>query len=303
MYDIISVGGASVDVLVKAKEMVKKHKDHFDISYHLGEKVLIDDLIFTTGGGGTNTAVAFSRLGLKTGFIGVVGADVNGEMILKELFEEGVDFLGNVKNGKTGYSVILTGHDDRTILTYKGVNNDLSWSNVYLHDLKTRWLYISTMLGESFKTVKKLAAHASKNKIKVVCNLSPYLAKKGIKELASFLKNIDVLIINKEECIALAHKSNVKNAIKAVKKYVNEIVVVTDSFKPALAFDGKEFYVKNIKRIRPIDSTGAGDAFASGFVYGFINRKPISLCLDYGCREALAVIKHIGAKNNLLRKL
>ena len=92
MYDIITIGSASIDLFIKTEGEIRKHHDHLDICYHLGNKLLVKDLIFSTGGGGTNTAVAFSRLGLRTAFIGVVGADDNGEIILRELEKERVNF-------------------------------------------------------------------------------------------------------------------------------------------------------------------------------------------------------------------
>ena len=86
MYDIITIGSASIDVFVKAKNDVEKHKGHYDILYHLGEKELVDKINFSTGGDGTNTAVAFSRLGLKTGFIGVVGDGLWKRDLNRKLF-------------------------------------------------------------------------------------------------------------------------------------------------------------------------------------------------------------------------
>ena len=87
---------------------------------------MIKELHFSTGGGATNSAVAFSRLGLKTGSICLVGEDANGTTVLDELKKEEITFLGKTKKGMTGYSVILIGLEkDRSILTYKGINNAL----------------------------------------------------------------------------------------------------------------------------------------------------------------------------------
>ena len=84
MYDIITLGSATTDIFVKTKikPEIKKHDGHTDMAYHLGDKLLIDDLKITTGGGGTNAAVGFSRLGLKTAYIGAIGNDANGIQLL-----------------------------------------------------------------------------------------------------------------------------------------------------------------------------------------------------------------------------
>jgi len=302
MYDIITLGSASVDVLVKTKGEILKHGNHTDIAYHLGDKFLIDDLIFSTGGGGTNTAVAFSRLGLKTGFIGCIGHDANGELIAKELRKENVEFLGKVKQGKTGYSIVLPGHSDRTILTFKGVNNNLEWSDLHL-PLETKWLYISTMLDQSLKTAEKLAFHANQNKIKIALNLSRYLANHGLKKLSKLLNSADILILNKEEAAILTDRVKIKQMLELLASHTQAIIVITDSSKPVYALKGKMIYIKKINSVKPVDKTGAGDAFAAGFVYGIMKNKDIPTSLNYGYKEALSTLKEIGAKNNLLREL
>ncbi len=302
MYDIITVGSASVDVFVKTKGEVRKHHGHADVCYHLGDKLLIEDLFFSTGGGGTNTAVAFSRLGLKTGFLGVVGDDLHGEMVLKELNLEGVHFLGKKKKGKTGFSVILPGREDRTILAYKGVNNDLALGDIEF-PLETKWLYLSTMLGEGLDVIEKLARYAKKNNITVFFNLSLYLAEKGINFLGSLLRKTDVLILNKEEVLALTREKDVKVAMKMLAHYVRGIIVVTDGPRPVYVYERGNFYIKRIKRVKPVDPTGAGDAFAAGFVYGIVKGENIDTAVSYGVKEAAAVLQHLGAKNHLLRSL
>ena len=90
MYDVICVGSSTVDVFAKTKksELMKIFDDEKEtdlLAYPTGAKILVEELSITTGGGGTNTAVAFSRLGLKTAFIGAVGSDLNGKIILDEL--------------------------------------------------------------------------------------------------------------------------------------------------------------------------------------------------------------------------
>src|SRR3989344_8498145 len=256
MYDIITIGSATIDLFIKTEGEIRKHHDHLDICYHLGNKLLVKDLIFSTGGGGTNTAVAFSRLGLRTAFIGVVGADDNGEIILRELEKERVNFLGKVKPGKTGFSIILPGREDRTILAYKGVNNSLELNDIYPEVFKTSWIYVSTMLGKSMHTIQNLLFWAKKKQIKVALNLSEYLSKKGLKNLSPILKNISILILNKEEAKLLTKKSNIRQMFHSISKHTNAIVVITDSFNPIHAFDGRYMYKKTVKDIVPTDKTG-----------------------------------------------
>jgi ribokinase len=302
-FDIITIGSASVDTLVKTKSEINKHENHVDIAYHLGEKVLIDNLVFTTGGGGTNCAVAFSRLGLKTGYIGAIGNDSNGKFILSDLKKEKVIFLGKVFDGNSGFSVILPGAGDRTILSYKGVNNSLDISELSLAGLNTKWLYVSTMLGMSFETSLKLIERFKNQGTSIVMNISLYLAKKGIHSLSSLLKYIDILIFNKEEAIALTSKNQIEDIFMEIRKHTDALVVITNGHEDVSAFYDGKLYLKKIEKVHPIDTTGAGDAFAAGFVYSIMRGKSIPESLDAGHKEALSVLGHIGAKNNLLRSL
>ena len=301
MYDIITIGSASIDVFIKSKQEIFKVKKHLDFGYPIGDKILINKLNFSTGGGGTNTAVAFSRLGLKTGFIGVLGNDSNSQIILKELKKEKISFLGRIKKGLTGYSIILAGNTDRTILTSKGVNNNLEIKDI--KQKKARWIYMSTMLEKSLKTSLKIIEKTKNQGSKIAVNLSLYLARKGVRKLSNLLKNADILIINKEEARALTKKKEYKDIFKILSVHTKGIIVITDGFNTIHSYYNNKTIVKKIKKIKPVDTTGAGDAFASGFVYGIIKGKSIPQSLNYGHKEALSVLRHIGAKDNLLKRL
>ena len=151
MFDVITVGSGTVDVFVETgsklfkKAMVKK--EHGCVLVPFGSKIVIDELRFNIGGGGTNTAVALQRLGLKTAWLGKIGSDENSENILKLLKKEKVSTKLVCSDDKgAGYSVILDAEGyDRTILTYKGSNNDLRFDDINIRKLKTRWLYLQDL--------------------------------------------------------------------------------------------------------------------------------------------------------------
>jgi len=297
-FDVICFGSAVVDVFVDTDVAGKNNS----ISYPVGGKILIKELKFDIGGGGTNTAVAFSRLGFKTGCICKVGNDGNGEKILELLKKEKVNFLGEAeKNSKSGYSIILDSKGgDRTILTYKGANDEISQKDI--KKFKTKWLYLSSLLGQSFETQKKLANVLKKKGVRIAFNPSSYLIKN--KNLDSLLKITDVLVLNKEEAEMLVAKNSDKrknDLLKSLYNLTNGIVVITDKDKLIECYDGnKKFFLKPNK-VKVVERTGAGDAFASGFVAGRMAEKGVKECLKLGLRESESVIRHFGAKNNLLK--
>ena len=176
MFDIITFGSAVVDAFAYTDAAEKKGFMY----YPVGAKILIKDMKIDIGGGGTNTAVAFARLGLKTGCVCGIGNDDNGKEILALLKKEKIKFLGRIVKGElTGYSIILDSRGgERTILTYKGANDEISIEDIKLRKLKTNWLYCSSLLCESLETQKKLARILKTKNVKLAFNPIMYLIKK-----------------------------------------------------------------------------------------------------------------------------
>ncbi len=307
MYDVITVGSATVDVFAHTKysELVKIMDDKKEIdllAYPTGSKILIKELRFTTGGGGTNTAVALSRLGHKVGFLGKLGCDENSDFVLSKLKKEKVDFLGVCGKEIGGYSVILDSIEhDRTILAYKGANDTLRFKEINLSKLKTKWFYFSAMLNESFKTMEKLAEFAEKNNIKICFNASTYLAKKGKLFLKNILKRTDILVLNKEEAIYMSGKEDIMGMFKSLREAGPRIVVVTNGKNEGYCFNGEYVYsFMPHKNIKIVETTGAGDAFAASFLSGIIKKNDIKFALQLAVTNSESVIQHHGAKEKLL---
>ncbi|MFH1316138.1 MAG: carbohydrate kinase family protein [Candidatus Woesearchaeota archaeon] len=301
MFDIICVGSGTVDAFVETgNKLFKGRNGHCKIPF--GSKILVESLKFYTGGGGTNNSVAFARMGLKTAWVGKIGKGTNSQRIIKEMKKEKVD-VSMVKrsNGRTGFAVILdaSGHD-RTILVFKGSNNDFSLKDVSFNKLNTKWIYMGTMMGKGYKTIEKIALFAKDKGIKIAFNPSTYLAKKGKRFLKSLLIHINILIINIEEAEGISKRKKVEDMLKDLHKLGPEIVVITDGKKRAHAYDGEYHYTIKPNRIKVVEATGAGDAFGSGFVTGIIKKNDIEFAMQLGLKESQSVITHHGAKNNLL---
>lgn len=298
-FDIITCGSAVVDIFLDTDIAEKMGSEGRFMAYPVGSKILLNNLRFDIGGGGTNTAVAFARLGFKTGYIGKIGDDNHGKEIISMLKKEKIKFLGKVqKESISGYSIILDSRQhNRTILTYKGVNDNLDLSDINLRKLDTNWLYLSSLLGKSFETQKKLTEELKKKGTKVAFNPSEYLIKK--ENILPLLSLCDILVLNKEEADLLTDE---KDKLKGLYKLGPGIVVITDDENIIKAYDGEKDYSFKPSKISFVEKTGAGDAFASGFVAGQILGKTINESLKLGFEESKNVITHFGAKNNLIRK-
>ncbi|MBS3099013.1 carbohydrate kinase family protein [Candidatus Pacearchaeota archaeon] len=293
-YDIIVFGGAVIDAFLELDVNESKGQ----ICLPVDSKLLVKNLWFSTGGGGTNTAVAFSKLGLKTGFIGKLGKDENADLILEELKKYKIDFLGKQGKEPTGFSVILDGKQkNRTILTSKEANEHISWKDIYLNKINSMWIYFSSMSGETLETQIKLAEWASQKGIKIAYNPSYYLCQKGAAYLKKLLRNIYVLILNEEEAKSLVGK---KDLFKKIHCLGPKIVCVTRGEKGSVVSDGNYLYKAKAHKIKVREKTGAGDAFASGFVFGLMKFQNIERAIQIGTLNAESVIQKAGAKNGLL---
>ena len=305
MYDVVTVGSATVDVFVDTdsgliKIKTKKEEEEL-IAYPSGGKQLIKKLTFLTGGGGTNTAVAFSRLGHKVGYLGKLGNDTNAKIVLDFLKKEKVDFLGTQGGDMTGYSVILDSIEhDRTILTYKGAIDTLKFSEINLRKLKTKWFYFSALVGKSFRILEELSDFAKKHKIKIAFNPSSYLAEKGSKYLEQVLKNTTILVLNKEEAELIVGKGEVRDLLWKLHVLGPNIIVITDSKNGCYCYHNKKFYHIVAHKINVVEATGAGDSFAAGFLAGIIKKDNVKFALELGLVNAESVIMHKGAKDGLL---
>ena len=292
-YDVISVGSAVVDAFVRTGVKEKKK----EISFPIGTKILVNDLFFSIGGGGMNTSASFSKLGLKTGYLGKIGSDYNSILVLKELKENKVDFLGNRAKENNGYSIILEGtKGDRTILTYKGSSDHLKSNEIKIHNLQTKWFHFTSQKNDSLETQKKIVDYALANRIKISFNPSSYQIKEGFGKIKKILENSYILSMNKEEAQALAGK----NAYKKLYNIGAKIIIITDGEKMGIVYDGSYLYKYFPHKVHTKEVTGAGDAFSAGFITGYIRTKSIETAIKIGLANSESVITKIGASAGIL---
>jgi ribokinase len=310
VYEIITLGSASLDAFAKTHSQIvtartKHHHKEALICYPLGTKLLLEDVTFHVGGGGTNTAASFSQLGLRTGYLGNLGSDHTAHQVLHDLKQRKVTFLGTRDRSKTNYSIILDTSGDRTILVYKGSSHNLKWKNVQKNKLRTKWFYSSSLLLQSFTTLKHIAKYAKQKKIKLAFNPSSYQAKRGAKYLAPVLKYTTALILNREEVGLLLRKdkqTNIKTLLSTLHHLGPELVVITDGKKGAYASSSKEKAMYHVypKGVKVKEATGAGDCFASTFIASLIKKKSVPEALQLAQCHAESCIQHTGAKEGLL---
>lgn len=308
MYDVITIGSATIDVFAQAEsELISIKTSHDEeelIAFPIGSKIIMNKLMFTVGGGGTNTAAALNRLGLKVAWIGKVGDDGNAHTVLEYLKKEKIDTgLIAQGSGNTGYSVILDSlKHDRAILACKGVNNELRAEEVRFERMKSKWIYSSSMMGESYKTLEKVFEFAGKAGIGTMFNPSSYQAKQGRSFLGPILSRTDILVLNREEAELLLDcpGKDVKGLLSSLRELGPNIAIITDGSEGVHVSDGRYRYSARPPKVKVVDSTGAGDAFGSSFLAGIIRKNDIEFSMRLGIANATSVLQHYSSKDKLL---
>lgn len=312
MFDVITFGSATRDIFVRSKIFKILDSAEFisgkALAVGAGSKIYIDDLVFSSGGGGANCAATFALQGLKTAYMGLVGNDAGGRELFKELDDLGVDcsFIKVIGKAKTPYSIILSAPgQERSILVYEGASHLLSQDDIPWVGIKdTKWFYLSGLSGESAKVFEPIIKFACENKIKLAVNPGKDQMEKDLKILKKLAGEIDILIVNQEEA-SLITGVDFKNEEEIFKKFyemVSGIAVMTKGPGGVSVSDGKNIYRAGIPKSAYVDRTGSGDAFGSGFVSVIIQGGGIEEAIQLGTANATATVQQIGAKNGLLKK-
>lgn len=339
-FDVITIGSATRDAIFKSDEFKTIESANFKtgkaLAVALGSKIKIDELNFTTGGAATNAAATFARQELKTSAIFRIGRDVSGEAIKEEMQKENIDisFIQIDEKIATAYSVVLEeNHGERTILNYRGANENLSPNEIPWNKFYAKWFYLTSLSG-NLKFLENTIKNSKQNNLSASAQADSFIAwnpgsedlKLGLNTLLPYLKNINVFLANQEEASILLNipYDDINGIFKKFNEIIDGIAIITKGPDGSLASDGKNKYCAGIfKEKEIVDRTGAGDAFGSGFVSGLMHknynpttnnknndtpacadadREAIKYALVLASANATSKVEYIGAKYGLLTK-
>lgn len=286
MYDIVSIGGAAFDLFLKSSHFPLEMKD-------VGGKIEVEEILSCSGGGGTNTAAGFSRLGLKAACVARFGDDLFGKFLLEDLKTESFDkkYLIEKKGDRTDYSSILVNPDgSRIILVCRGQTRVdekvFPWSVLE----ETRWLYLASIEG-NVSLLEKIVNQAVEKEIKVVLNPGNRELRESDTLLRLFPK-LEALILNKEEADLFG--------LNKLSKQGPKILAITYGRQGARVFSREQDLFATAFLANTIDETGAGDAFSSGFVTGLVKGLSLKEALKMGMSNGASVVGQMGGKAGLL---
>ena len=289
-FDVVGFGALNLDRLFKVNMIAKKE-----------EEATVLDFKESGGGSAANTVVGLARLELKTGFIGKVADDREGKLLLVEFVKEGVDVNGVVvaEKGRSGTVMgFVDMKGDRALYVDPGVNDQLDISDIKLDYVPgSKFLHLSSFVADKpFKAQKELITNVSD--VKVCFDPGALYARKGLNAIKPIIEKTYALIPNQTE-VKLLTGLDYKLGAKKFLELGAEIVAIKLGKRGCFVTDGKESHMIDAYKVEAVDTTGAGDAFCAGFIYGLAKGKDLFECGRLGNLVASYCVAKVGARTGL----
>ena len=318
--DLVGVGNAIVDIVTNIDdEFLKKNRLQKGsmnlINLENSCKILKDCKIIKqiSGGSAANTVVSLANLGNNVEFIGRVKNDKFGNFFSKDIKESGASFNSKYVETKesSAHSLILITPDaQRTMCTYLGASTEFEPNNINYESIKTsKYLYLEGYLWDSELAKQafiKAAKIAKESKTRIILSLSDSFCVDRHRESFLNLINdfVDILFCNEEELKSLFKSIDLEQC-KVEIKSLCELTAITLGEKGSLiVYKNKTELINPFLFGKTIDTTGAGDIFAGGFIHGLINNLSLNDCGQIGSICAGHIVTQIGSRSTInLKKL
>ena len=311
-YDIVGIGNAIVDLIAEVDDSYLKKNTitkgsmslvDYDVVNRIGNEVNIIRTI--SGGSVANSIVSIAQQNLKTAFIGKVNQDELGEKFAQGLKKEKVEFkiTKSSTNKYTARCVILVSKDaERTMNTYLGISQELTEEDIDLSIIEnSSILYLEGYLWDldnAKKAIKKSISAAKSSETIVAFSISDaFCVDRFREEFIDLINNsVDLIFANETEIKSLYETSDINIAIKKCQE-TNKIFAVTLGDKGAKIIQQDEIVnIKAEKIDKLVDTTGAGDLFAAGFLTEYIRTQNLESSGKLGVKMASIIIQQFGAR-------
>lgn len=290
MSEVIVFGGINMDLFAYVPRSTQE-----------GETIEADSIEFYLGGKGANQAVALSRLGVKVRFVATIGSDQFGNQLENLIKKENINTSNmNRKEGKSGIALINVLKDGRNeVISFPSVNKKTLSQQVSDENLEDCSILIGQMEVEPLQTTD-LFIRAKNNNCKTILNLAPFKRANNL-----LMENTDILIVNEIEFAELSNKKPNSIDFEFVDKTFPELdlpfgmtLVVTLGGEGVITFShGKKQYFEG-RKVKAIDTVGAGDCFVGAFGYALLNGHDIFSATNFAnCASSIAVTRKGAAES------
>lgn len=311
-YNVTGIGNAIVDILANIEDdFLQEHnlrKGMMRLVDELEVKRLhtcIDAVREVSGGSAANTIAGLASLGNSVAFMGKVRDDPMGESFEKGLKALGVNYCTKkaVSGQPTACCVVLTTQDaQRTMNTCLGISGSLGPEDIDETIIsQSEIIYLEGYLwdsNEAKKAFKKAVRIAGGTGGRVALSLSDsFCVKRHRVEFLGLVKNhVDILFANEEEIKSLFETSTLEEAISRCREMKNICAITRSEKGSVVVFKDRIYMISPQRNINVVDTTGAGDLYAAGFLHGLIKGMDLESCGKIGSITATEVISHFGAR-------
>lgn len=303
MFSLITIGDIKLDtfvVLNNASLQCQLKMPECQLCLDYGGKIVVEVVDSQIAGTAPNVAIGIARMGQKTAVISNMGPDGTHKLSL-ELFKKekvSTQYIRSIKGAKSAYSVVLNYKGEKTLLTSHNQNAYRLPKPIP----KTKWIYVGEMGTEYGSFFKNLTQHVRKNKINLAINPGTIQLSERKPVLFELIHEAAVLFVNRNEAQMLIQKQIDEIHHLATELYTlgAKCTVVTDGKNGAACFDGKTLLSIDVFPGKLVEATGAGDAFATGFVGALMHVGSTSDALKWGSVNAASVIEFVGPQKGLL---
>lgn len=308
MSKILGIGNALVDIMIQLEsdEILEK----FNLpkgSMQLVDMETSNNILKgiehlktqkSSGGSAANTIHGLANLGIETGFIGTVGQDELGDFFQNDLEKNNIKpFLNKGKNPSGKAIAFVSPDSERTFATYLGAALELTENNISIENFEGYdYLHVEGYLVQNQKFLHKIITSAKQNGLKVSLDLASYnVVEANLDFLQNLIKNyVDIVFANEEEAKAFTG-FNPESALHEIANHC-EIAIVKIGKNGSLIKNKEKTYKVGVIKANSLDTTGAGDVYASGFLYGITQNLPLDKCGELGALLSGKVIEVLGAK-------
>lgn len=306
MNDFVCVGDATIDAFLSIHDAnlhCRLNEKDCELCIKYGEKIPVDKFELSLGGIASNVSVGISRMGLKSVLCAEIGDDELSQKIANDLKKENVntDLLLKTRGAPASFAVGINFKGERTLF----VGHVKRKHDFNLADISTQWVYLGG-LGDGWKApYQKVLDHVQKNNLRLAFTPGSSQLEELDETVFAVLKNADVVFLNKEEAMKILNiKENDPNKILVqLQRLSPKAVVITDGKNGSYAIDENgAMYQLGVFPSNVVERTGAGDAYASGFLSALIFGRNVSEAMRFGAVNASSVIEHVGAQKGLLTR-
>lgn len=312
IYDVLGIGNALVDVFGKVSDRFLSERNLKKSAMTLVDAktagMIYNDMIVEremSGGSVANTIVGLASLGHDCAFIGKVYQDNLGQSFKRDMGAFGIDYKTPMllQGPASGRSIVLVTPDAmRSMFTYLGAAQRLNEDDVDADMIKSAkyiflegYLFDVEMAKKALFKAADLAHYFNRNVVFTLSETGNMQADKA--EIAGFIKDkVDILFANERE-IKNLYETDDLNKIIATLQAQNKIASITLGSKGAIVTDKMQtVYVDAQKIEEVVDTTGAGDLYASGFIHALLQGQNLKKCAMTGCIVASEIVTHYGAR-------